>query len=700
MTLFWAGFAGAQRHQTFAERPARRQAAAERARKRATREKRDARAWAKARGLPVRRVDGRQVRELMAIRNGRPVYYATKNKNAAISTAADRVRNTAPYGVDGSGVTVGVWDGGSVLTTHQEFGTRVENKDGVESEYHATHVGGTIGAVGVTDKAKGMAPNVGIDSYDWDGDVSEMTEQAASAPGQTDKLYLSNHSYGYLCGWEPDGIDSYVWHGGSWTASAEEDAFGRYVSEAREWDEIVYNAPYFLPFKAAGNDRSDTPQEGDSVRNGEGGAVETYDLAKHPKGDGVYDHNGYDTLNPVSSAKNIMTVGAVEDAVAGGVRSLEYAAMISFSSWGPADDGRIKPDIVANGDALYSCSDSSDSSYGTSSGSSMATPNACGSAALLVDYYDNLFPGQAMRASTLKGLIIHTADDLGRPGPDYSFGWGLMNTQAAADLLADFVSNPMRLHEEKLSGGNQSDRYSFFCDGLEPVRVTLCWTDPPGASTTLHDNRTPRLVNDLDLKVVDPRGTTLYPFKLDYANPAADATTSGKNNIDNVEQVYVEVPVAGVYTITVDYDGNLSGGEQGYSLLVSGTSADADSDGLPDWWESTYFADPVVALATADPDGDGADNLTEYISGYDPTNPASVFQIVEFEAPTIGNAPFILTWNSVEGRTYDVLWSDDLVYSSFKPLGENLPYTQSSYTDTVERTGPQNFYRVDVRLGE
>lgn len=697
--LVLGGSAWAQRrHETFAQRPAGRAEAVRTIREREVREREAAQKWAKARGLPMRRVDGARVIELMAIRNGRPVYYATKNKAAAISTAADLVRNTAPYGVNGSGVTVGVWDGGSVRTTHREFGSRAKNKNGADSSYHATHVGGTIGAAGVTATAKGMAPNAEIDSYDWTSDVSEMTGRAASAPGQADKLYLSNHSYGYPPGWEwEDG--GYTWYGDSWTASAEDAAFGQYLFEARQWDNIVYDAPYFLPFKAAGNDRSDNPSTGDTVRNGPGGADENYDSAKHPKGDGVYK-GGYDTLLPVATAKNIMAVGAVKDAVSGTTRSLDHADMTSFSSWGPADDGRIKPDIVANGYSLYSCSDSSDSAYGTSSGTSMATPNACGSAALLVDYYDNLFPGQAMRASTLKGLIIHTADDLGRPGPDYSFGWGLMNTKAAADLLADFANNPMRLHEQKLSNANHSDTYSFFSDGHTPVRVTLCWSDPPGSSTTLHDNRSPRLINDLDLKVAAPDGVILYPFRLDYANPSADATATGENDIDNVEQVYVAVPAAGAYTITVDYDGTLSDGEQWYSLLVSGTSSDADSDGLPDWWESAYFSDPVAANASADPDGDGADNLTEYVSGYDPTNPESVFRILEFSAPPGGNAPFILNWNPVEGRTYDVLWSDDLIYSSFSVLGANLPHTQSSFTDAVERTAPQNYYRVDVRLEE
>lgn len=699
MLLVLGGSAFARRHETFAENPSKRQSAIDRARERATRKKKEAREWAKARGIQMRHDDGQQVRELMAIRNRRPIYYATKNVNAAISTAANLVRNTSPYNLAGSGVVVGVWDGGSVLASHVEFATgRVVVEDGSDSASHSTHVGGTISARGADYRALGMAPESTISSYDWNSDVSEMTGRAASAPGQGTKLYLSNHSYGYITGWE-GGSGEYIWFGDSWSATAEEDYFGQYVSEARDWDSIVYNAPYFLPFKAAGNDRNDDPSPGDSVYNGEGdGTPESYDPALHPAGDGAYK-NGYDTINPVGTAKNIMTVGAVNDAVLGGSRSVAKATRTSFSSWGPADDGRIKPDIVANGVGVYSCDDGSDSDYYTTSGTSMASPNACGSAALLVDYYDNLFPGGAMRASTLKGLIIHTADDLGRPGPDYSNGWGLMNTLAAAELLRDFSNDPSRLKEEMLSNANRSDTHAFFSNGNEPVRVTLCWSDPPGGSVSSHDDRTPRLVNNLDLKVVGPDGT-FWPYKLDYADPAANATATGENDIDNVEQVYIATPVAGKYTAVVDYDGTLQDGEQWYSLLVSGPGSDSDGDGMPDYWETEFFMNPTGAVATADPDGDGTDNLTEYISGYSPTDPGSVFEITESTPPPGGNAPFILVWNPVAGRVYDVWWSDNMIYSPFTPIVANIPHTQNSYTDTVERTALQNFYRVDVRLDQ
>ena len=100
-----------------------------------------------------------------------------------------------------------------------------------------------------------------------------------------------------------------------------------------------------------------------------------------------------------------------------------------------------------------------------------------------------------------------------------------------------------------------------------------------------------------------------------------------------------------------------------------------------------------------DSDGDGADNLTEYISGFDPTDSNSVFRITSFTAPPAGNSPFIVTWNAVEGRVYNVDWTGSLVVP-FTDISGDLPYPASTYTDTDERTGQQQFYRVDVRLQE
>jgi hypothetical protein len=705
MVLLLGGLsAQAQRHETFAVRPSKRAEKVRQARERFEREKAEARQWAKARGLKMRHIEDDRIMELMAIRNGRPIYYTTHNDKAAISTAADQVRETFPYHVNGSGVIVGVWDGALVYAAHQEFGSRITFQESGESVgSHATHVGGTIGASGVVARAEGMAPGVHIHSYYWDSDESEMAAAGAAAPGEAGKIPLSNHSYGSIAGWHSsDGS----WHFyGDWSLGAD-PYFGQYDQwGARYWDEIVYDAPYYLPFKSAGNDRNDRPPEGATVYyydNSSGWNSITYTNAVHAKGDGQYK-SGFDTISTKGNAKNIMTVGAVSDAVSSGNRSLSAATMSSFSGWGPADDGRIKPDIVANGISLYSCDDDHTADYTTKSGTSMASPNACGSAALLIDYYDDRFPGGAMRASTLKGLIIHTADDLGRPGPDYEFGWGLMNTLEAAALIKDYADgNTLRLTESLLEfPSNTSDSYTLFSNGVEPLCVTLCWTDPPGSSTTAHDSRTPVLINDLDLRITGPGGT-FHPYKLDYANPTVNATASSENNVDNVEQIYIASPEAGKYTITIDYDGSLTDNEQHYSLLISGVASDSDGDGMPDYWESTYFLSPTGGVAGVDSDGDGIDNLGEYVSGYDPNDSNSVFKVADFSAPVAGGAPFIVNWESVEGRIYNVLWSDNLIYSAFtnNNISGDLPYPAGSYTDSVERAGGQNYYRVDVRLNQ
>ena len=410
-----------------------------------------------------------------------------------------------------------------------------------------------------------------------------MLSRAASLPREQGMIPISNHSYGRVSGWVyTDWSGTLAYH---WTpyhpwgdASTREANFGQYDGSTATYDDIAYNAPYYLIFKSAGNDRNDNPSAGSTVYYSTDGGSSwtsvTYNAASHPPGDGVYKA-GYDTIPHRGVAKNVMCVGAVNDAVSGSTRSLAGASIIGFSGWGPADDGRIKPDIVANGASLYSTDDDHNSDYTWKSGTSMSSPNACGSALLLVDYFDELMPGHAMRASTLKGLIVHTADDLPSAspnGPDYAYGWGLMNTKAAADHLKDWAASPanQKVVEGRLAPANTSDTYTLTSAGAAAVRVTLCWTDPPGMGTSTHDDTTVRLVNDLDLVVTGPGGTpTNYPYVLDRANPSTPATT-GENDIDNVEQVYIASPGAGTYTIAIDYDGTLTDDEQWYSLLVSG----------------------------------------------------------------------------------------------------------------------------------
>jgi hypothetical protein len=481
-------------------------------------------------GIPVR-VDGagNEVSILHDIRGEEPVYRVTQNRNAAISSGADLLY-PAPYSLGGTGVKVGVWDAGRVRNTHQEFNTnRVVNRNATAPlDDHATHVAGTVGASGFTASAKGMAPSVAIDSWDWNSDYAEMTQSgAATASGDTNKIPLSNHSYGYNAGTADMGV---------------------YNSESVETDLLAVNMPYYLICWAAGNEQDFLTAKG-----------------------------GFQSITYNGLSKNILTVGAVNDAVSGGVRSPSAGTMSDFSSWGPSDDGRIKPDVVANGVTVNSPIDTSNTSYASYSGTSMATPSVTGSAALLAQLYAREFAGQRMRSSMLKGLLIHTADDLGNAGPDYKFGWGLINVKAAADVIIAHKASlaAPKMIEDTLTAAVSSRTHTFQWDGVSPIRVTLCWTDPVGTAQA-DNSRTPNLRHNLDLTVTAPNTTVLRPYIMPFVGSWTDASmnavaTTGKNNVDNVEQIFVASPTqAGTYTITVARDGALTTSSQSYALIVTG----------------------------------------------------------------------------------------------------------------------------------
>ncbi len=519
--------------------------------------------------------------KLRAIEGGRVIVYHTENGNAALTTAAAAIRQTAPYELDGNGVTVGIWDEGGPLPTHQEFGERATIMDGASVAAHSTHVAGTVAAAGIRPSAKGMAPAARVDAYTWGNDLAEALSRGMAAPGQTNAIQLSNHSYGPIAGWHFNSIGRWNWYG-TW-GNSESETFGLYSGEARLWDDVCYTAPYVLPFKSAGNDRGEgTPSTGTSFSyySGSDWVFKNYDPETDPPRDS-WDNGGYDTIPGFACAKNIMTVGSVEDAVNQGERSLAAAAMSSFSSWGPTDDGRIKPDIVANGRDLYSTYSAGNSSYVNLSGTSMSAPNAAGSAALLVQYWNRLYPGDPLPSSALKAVILHSADDLGRPGPDYAFGWGLMNAKAAADrikAIRDFPSAQF-LRREQLQT-NEVHRFTGYGDGSGGFKATLCWTDPAAGALTELDNPSPRLVNDLDLRVVDPLGVTNYPFVLDPLSPT-NAATRGDNHLDNVEQVAITAGHTGLYTVVISAKDGLGAQGQAYSLILGGIRSAPEIDHEP-----------------------------------------------------------------------------------------------------------------------
>lgn len=484
-------------------------------------------------GVPILvKKKGGGISEIYDFEGDQPVYRTTFNANAGISSGANVLRGSGYGNLTGQGLTVGVWDGGLARPTHQEFATGQVTLRNPESSYldHATHVAATLAGIGFQPDAQGMAPRAKIDSYFWRNDHGEMTLAGASLPsGELGKIPISNHSYGLI-----------------YTPLAA----GHYDALARGSDAVAYGLPYYLQFWSAGND------QGSSALSG--------------------SLKGYFTIGDSALAKNVVTVGAVEDAVSSGLRDPSKADMSTFSSWGPAKDGRIKPDLVANGVDLYSAIDFSDQSYATYRGTSMASPSAAGTAALLVELYRRENVNQLPPASLLKALLIHTADDRGRPGPDYQYGWGLINGTKAGDLIRENKTTP-RFFAGTVSTAARRWTHTFNRVGAGPIRATLVWADPPGEvlSRTSTD---PNLVHNLDLKIVAPDGTTEHlPFVMPYVGSwkPADLTKPavlGTNNVDNVEQISIPSAPAGSFTLVVTANGAMKS-PQNFSVVLTGAGA-------------------------------------------------------------------------------------------------------------------------------
>jgi subtilisin family serine protease len=553
-------------------------------------ERRSARvqAFAERTGTPLRiELGGGRIAVLRDVEDGQPVYVGTTNRGGAETSSVDDVwpRGDLGLSLTGETETLGIWEvGGVVRASHQEFGGRIDIRDEGEPTDHATHVAGTMSATGVESVAKGMAFQGTVHSYDTGNVGSELA--SASAEG----LRVSNHSWGYIKGWRYDREERmWRWFGDPSVSETEDYRFGFYGAFARAWDRISYNAPHHVIVKAAGNDRNDAPSSQPVehlVWDSDASQWVTSTEVRDPDG----GEEGYQSLGRISAAKNIITVGAVEG-TGGEYNTPRDVTMSSFSGWGPTDDGRIKPDLVAKGVQVYSALAGSDDDYGTFSGTSMSSPMVSGSVALLQEHFRILHGGQPPRASTMKALLAHTANEAGPPGPDYTFGWGLMNVARAATLISADAERAGSYLREATLREDEVLEYDVLSVGKDTLMATIAWTDPTGVppDQTLNPDKR-MLVNDLDVRIEGPNGTEYQPYVLNASSPEAPAT-AGDNNRDNVEQVFIEDPVDGTYTVRVFHEGTLEQAPQAFSLAAtpppllkvpSGLRADASaSPGAP-----------------------------------------------------------------------------------------------------------------------
>jgi len=217
-------------------------------------------------------------------------------------------------------------------------------------------------------------------------------------------------------------------------------------------------------------------------------------------------------------------------------------SLASSSSRGPAADGRIKPDITAHGQNQLSTDENN--TYQTFGGTSGAAPGIAGVSAQLYEAYAGLNGGAFPESALIKATLLNTANDYGNVGPDFSFGWGMVNGLRAAMLIEEG-----RYLNSTITQGANNNHSITVPANTRQVRFMVYWSDAaaaPGVS--------PALVNDLDLVVTDPGSTTHQPWILDTTPSAAflnSPATRGADHLNNVEQVLINNPTAGTYNINV-----------------------------------------------------------------------------------------------------------------------------------------------------
>jgi hypothetical protein len=452
-----------------------------------------------------------------------PAMTTTNFENRALTGAA--IAQASPWNLNGAGVGVFVFDGGLVLGSHVALSGRVQiTETGTDStNYHATHCAGTVAGDGDPDpnrRHQGMAPAASILSAGVS--ITGATGWLYTNPTDIEADYiaafnagasLSTNSIGTNT--EFNGFDC-TWHGNYGAVSALLDRL--VVGSQASFNE---GDPARVVW-AAGNERGGT-------RCG----------ANNP---------GFRKLAPPAPSKNILLVGAV-NADSGP----DGDTIADFSSFGPTDDGRVKPDVVAPGcqvggdQGITSTDSSSNTAYTSLCGTSMACPTVAGLSALLIQDIRAQFPGIAdPRNSTLRAIFASTAVDLGNPGPDFQFGYGSVRIVPAVEL-----ARATNFREATVVQGQVLTFEVLVPDATPRVRITLAWDDVPGNPAII-----PQLVNNLDLEVIDPNGQRRGVWRLDPANPGNAATRidgpqGATDTVNNIEQVQIDAPVPGVYSVRV-----------------------------------------------------------------------------------------------------------------------------------------------------
>lgn len=435
--------------------------------------------------MPIDRVQA--VASLGYVQTVQPVSpkYELHNAEGAALSGAERLRvlpSEGGRGLTGRGIRAGIWDGN--VEQHPDFGDRIvrmEFETAGDGAEHGTHVAGTMLGAGLRDaRARGMAPALRAWTYNFgkqSNGLTPMQEMANAVKAQG--ITLSQHSYGYAL--QPKLYDKYV-----------------YFEEFAQTDQLTYNNPAFVQVYSTGNDQE------------KGGAV-----AEAAHGDSRYG-------TTTKRAKNVIHVGAVD----------AQGGMTAFSSCGPMDDGRMIPTICAKGEQVYSTQPGG--GYQSKDGTSMACPTASGHIALIQERYRQINGGADIRVDELTAVLATSAIDAGNRGPDYMYGFGVLNAERALDVLESSCTRTGIFAASATAPQTFTVRVP---NGAKSVRVTLAWIDPVVFKEYSYGESP--LINDLDLRVTDGKGREYKPM---VCNPreAARPAVEGEDHVNNVEQVVIE----------------------------------------------------------------------------------------------------------------------------------------------------------------
>ena len=510
--------------------------------------------------LKANNLDSTKIKKIHKItEGGLPLVFTNGSVSQLNSTNTNLIidNNTSGLNLTGTGMTTHLFDGDAVKSTHQEFEGRVINAIGntdIDS-FHPTAVAGVMAAKGIVPDARGMANKLNIiaDTYnrnDLNGQINTIAQ---------DGSLVSNHSYGFFSGWDSNS-GFWKWWGDDTVSTFEDYKFGYYSDDDEAYDNMIYTANYHTMVKASSNDKTDGPE-----------GSQTYYLAndtkfKNPlntktKPRSIDCGSGFDCIPTANLGKNIITVGAV-DSLSVSYTNPSQVKLAYFSSVGPTDDGRIKPDVVAVGVGVFMPCASSNNCYDTENGTSFASPSVAGIVTLLQELYHDE-KDSYMRSDMVKALLINTANEAGNAnGPDYKFGWGLVDAyRAAQTILNEGTTSYMTASEMENRVFCSTELYAL--NGTK-VKVSVAWIDEAGTpipyGKSMLNNRTKMLVNDLDISIVDVDNPTnvFYPWVLDVNNPN-NAATKGNNRIDNVEQIeFTSSNTSGKYKLILTHKGILN----------------------------------------------------------------------------------------------------------------------------------------------